>query len=70
MKGKLEKKTEHWGAELAFTEHFLEQRPTHSCRLLFWSDWSGSEAPSNLIVRLVVRTTGDMPVPRGIGLHG
>lgn len=56
MKGKPEKKAERWGAELAFTERFLEQRPTHSCRLLFWSDWSGSEAPSNLIVlRLVVK---------------
>lgn len=54
--GQTGEKAEHGGAELAFTEHFLEQRPTHSCRLLFWSDWSGSEAPSNLIVlRLVVK---------------
>lgn len=52
--GQTGEKAEHWGAEPAFTEHFLEQRPTHSCRLLFWSDWS--EAPSNLIVlRLVVK---------------
>lgn len=47
MKGELEHRAEHWGAELAFTEPFWEQGPTRSYRLLFWSDWSGLKHPAS-----------------------
>lgn len=50
MEGELVHGAEHWGAELAFTEHFWEQGPMHSRCLLFWSDWSGLKHPSKLIV--------------------
>ncbi len=83
MKGELVHRAEHWGAELAFTEHFWEQGPMHSCCLLFWSDWSGSEAPQQAHWAEVAmwgwggglgsrekETTKDMFVPRGIRLQG